>query len=755
MSTASFLASFYLACGVIIFFLAITILRHSAKNVVNWSTALVLLFAGTGPILGAISTLLERTLAEGTVLFQNLVSSFDYIWEFFFPALVLFALVHPRRNKLWKYIKRYSILLFLPHIFHLVMLIFLIERVDPEQIFTPLTSLSDSPGFMTDFLSTLTRILNILMGLLFKVHQRLFSLVNIGYAAFSLVLLGYSLRKDLSPRERRQMQFVIAGLGLCIFTYSLTWVVPLFSGMNFPQHVSTALINAALIIGGGTIAYTIVRHQFLGMRLIARRAIFYAIAVTIFASVYLLTVKQITRFFAQYSGANIDVLETGMTILFIILFLPFLSRLEEWIERVLVREEGKPRVRITVLSDELLSMVDIDAMRDRIKVVLTDVFDTREAELVLAEEILSSREFDIYADQVCKVLSQINEPIVRLDFLEAMGFTTLKGRAFMRPGKKFVNEAIEMLPETVKRFARYELIVPVIHEGECTAVILLGTRSGRGKYSADEQAMLSMLSSQVSAALTRIDLLEEVVEKKVMEEELTLARTIQLNLLPSAPPVLDNYEVSAMSLASKQVGGDYYDFIHHNGYLALAVADVSGKGVPASLLMASLQASLRSSMDHMNDPVGLVGRMNNVMCDTTATDKFATLFYACLDLKHHELNYTNAGHFFPVVVRDGGAVEILDYSGLILGVMPEYGYEHRRLKLQPGDSLVITTDGVTEAEGATGDLYGEERLHQLLSSMRNSTADDIKEAIIENVNVFAQHEGVNDDLTILVLKRTQ
>jgi sigma-B regulation protein RsbU (phosphoserine phosphatase) len=160
-------------------------------------------------------------------------------------------------------------------------------------------------------------------------------------------------------------------------------------------------------------------------------------------------------------------------------------------------------------------------------------------------------------------------------------------------------------------------------------------------------------------------------------------------------------------------------------------------------------------MDYIDDPIGVVSRLNNVMYGTTATDKFATMFYGCLDIKKHELDYTNAGHFFPVVIRDGGEIEVLDYSGLILGVMEGYEYEDRKIKLRPGDTLVVTTDGVTEAEGGGGDLYGEKRLYELLSSLRGRSAEEIKQAIVDNVNEFSQLKGVNDDLTILVLKRKE
>jgi len=520
--------------------------------------------------------------------------------------------------------------------------------------------------------------------------------------------------------------------------------------------VVTGFINASLIIGGGAIAYTIVRYQLLDLRLIARKGILFVATVAVFATAYLLAIKQVTGIFQQFSGLRVEILETGFIILFIIIFQPILGRMEEWSERILMRGERSPRVRLTNLSGELLSMIEINDIKERLKEELSDVFSTENVELVLLDEVLAGREEDIYAEKVVTLLSQVGEPISRLDFMEAMGFLngSIRRRMFPRASRRAVDEAVETLPGCVRDFARYDIIVPVVREEQCAAMLLLGRRRQVSRYSIEEQALLSMLASQISAAFSRIEMLQEVLEKRVIEEELTLARTIQLNLLPSSPPKLEGYEVAALSMASKQVGGDYYDFIHREPYLAVAVADVSGKGVPASLLMASLQASLRSTMDNMDNAVEVVSTLNEVMCETTASDRFATMFYGCLNLHKHEFLYTNAGHIFPVVVNEDGAVDVLDYSGLILGVLPDFVYDERRKKLKPGDTLVVTTDGVTEAEGTSGELYGEERLHRLLSSLKGRSAEQIKNSIVENVNIFSDPGSARDDLTILVLKRT-
>ncbi len=755
MATAPFLASFYFVCGVIIFFLAVTILRHSGRDVVNWSTALVLFFAGFGPILGAMGVLLQENIREGTYLFKSLVGSFDYIWEFFFPSLMLFALVHPVRHRLWRYLKKWSFLLFLPHLFHLVFLIFIFDQINLDKLLRDIADVNTSSGLLASFLQSTSGLLDVFLGMLFRAHLKFFSFVNIAYAGFSMLLLGRALGLELAPRIKRQLRIVIGGLWLCVATYSLAMVVPIFMGTELPENRANVLVNAALIFGGGSIAFAIVRHQFLDMRLIARRGIIYAAVAAVFASIYLLIIRKVTGFFYQYSGAQVQVLETGFIILFIIAFQPMLGRLEEWAERVLAHENRSPRLRMRDLLNELLSMVDVEGIRERVKDELRDIFAVGRVDLVLDSDLRTSKEHMEDCDEVIKVLSQIGEPISRRDFLQSMGYKTGRGGLMLFRGGGNRTEEMDSATPCVKWFSGYNLIAPILHDEICIGILLVGDQSQSRRYSSEELSLIDMLTSQISATLAKIELLKEVVEKKVIEEELNIARAIQLNLLPSAPPVLEDYEISALSLSSQQVGGDYYDFIHRDEHVAVAVADVSGKGVPASLLMASLQASLRSNMDRMDDPVGVVSTLNNVMCESTAPDKFATLFYGYLDMKRDAFHFSNAGHVFPALIREGGKIDILDYSGLILGVQPEFGYEARQLKFHPGDTLVVLTDGVTEAENGNGELFGEERLYEMLRSLRGKSAFGVKEGIVETIKEFTHPKGFGDDLTILILRRKE
>jgi len=750
MITSSFLVSFYFVCGVIIIFLAVTILRYSQKNVVSWATALVLTFAGFGPILSAVGIMLEQNREQGTVLFHNLSISFNYVWEFFFPSLLFFALVYPRRHRLWKFVSKLVWFFYLPHMFHLLLMIFFPDWGAPSWAAHVAARMNFSSGVLSSMALKAASMVDVFVGLFFKAHMKLFSVVNIFYAAMAIALLAASLRLDLAPRVKRQVKVVLIGLGLCVFTYSWAKFIPILAGLNFKESTSMLFINASLILGGSSIGYAVVRLQFLGVRAIARKGIVYATAAALSASVYLLTVRQITRFVYDFSSSGAEILDTGMIILFIIIFQPILSRIEEWSELVLVRGGKSQRMRIKELMTELLSVIDVEDLRREVVSVVSDAFSADRVELWIKGDI----DFDEseYGRTVTGTLARIAEPIKREDLLEAVHYdgSTLELRQ-----KKVNSLELSNHSAFLSKLYNYNMVVPVVDREECVALLLIGYDDGRGKFSAEELELLSMLASQIASSLNNISLLKEVFEKKLMEEELSIARAIQLNLLPSRPPELERYELAAMSRSSKYVGGDYYDFIFREGMLAIAVADVSGKGVPASLLMASLQASLRGAMSVMDKPVEVVKRLNEAMFDTTSTDRFATMFYGCLETDSDTLKYTNAGHLFPVVVRDGGGIEVLDYSGLIIGVKPDFEYREEQVKLDRGDIFVVVTDGVTEAENRSGDFFGEERLYMLLSTLRDLSADEIKERIVSYVMDFCGTDAATDDITVLVLKRVE
>lgn len=280
-----------------------------------------------------------------------------------------------------------------------------------------------------------------------------------------------------------------------------------------------------------------------------------------------------------------------------------------------------------------------------------------------------------------------------------------------------------------------------LRKGDLTVNIQVKTR--------DELGELAQSFNLMVADLNRM--LEEVKEKERLEGELEAARAIQLKLLPDKVPQMSGFDIVASSLPAKQVGGDYYDFFAlPDNQLGLAVGDVSGKGMPAALLMANLQASLRALIKSDLPLEQLVERLNSALHSNTAPQMFATFFLGSLDVESGSLHYVNAGHNYPLLCGNG-RLERLSEGGLLLGVMPDGTYQAGRVTIQRGKLVALYSDGITEATDREGREFGEERLIQLLKNSRQHTADNILNAVLRDVEGFSGTP--EDDVTLVVVKR--
>lgn len=298
------------------------------------------------------------------------------------------------------------------------------------------------------------------------------------------------------------------------------------------------------------------------------------------------------------------------------------------------------------------------------------------------------------------------------------------------------------------------VIVPMCHQGLTRGIIGLGERMFGESYSHDELEFLSTMANQAIIAIENAHLFEEALEKERLEEELSIASRIQQRLLPKSIPQVEGFELTGLNIPSKQVGGDYYDFIPiDQKRVGVAIADVSGKGAPAALLMANLQASLRTLVGE-NKPIGeIIGKVNNLIVENTDVDKFITAFYGVLDVETGRFTYSNAGHNPPILVHADGSTDLLDKGGLVLGMMKGVAFEEETIQMHPDDRIVMYTDGVTEAMDADEEEYGEERLLQAIQEHDALSAEALGNEIVSQVQSFGAGDQQQDDITLVIIKR--
>jgi serine phosphatase RsbU (regulator of sigma subunit)/pSer/pThr/pTyr-binding forkhead associated (FHA) protein len=271
-------------------------------------------------------------------------------------------------------------------------------------------------------------------------------------------------------------------------------------------------------------------------------------------------------------------------------------------------------------------------------------------------------------------------------------------------------------------------------------------------FTEDDLRVLTALANVAAAKIENVRLLEESLEKRRLEEDMRMAAEIQTGLLPRDAPHLPGWDLAGCNRPCRTVGGDYYDFAIENGRLLLALGDVSGKGTGAALLMTVLRAAVRGHWTEPRLSEG-VARINRTVCQNVPSSKYVTFFLASLDPATGRLDYVNAGHNPPLLVRAGGEVEKLTEGGLVLGMFDTYGYDGGTVEMRRGDTLVVYSDGVTETWDPGGEEFGEERLVALAVRERALGAEELQDAIIREIERFEEGARATDDRTLVVLKR--
>ena len=318
----------------------------------------------------------------------------------------------------------------------------------------------------------------------------------------------------------------------------------------------------------------------------------------------------------------------------------------------------------------------------------------------------------------------------------------------MSSDKRFAN-SVE-LGSKIKSF----ISVPLMIKGQLIGILTVFNKKGDAEFASEDERLLGIIASQSAHVIENVRLYEDEQNHIALREELKHAAEIQTNLLPKKFPSIKNYDVHAVNIPAKEVGGDYYDFINiKENKIAFCLGDVTGKGLPASLLMANVQATIRSQILFDFPCNEAMNRANILLYQSTDSTKFVTLFTCVLNTDSDELTYVNAGHNDPLLISKDGQLKKLNEGGLLLGCMPGVNYTESVFSLNPGDLLVIYTDGITEAMNALQEEFGEDRLLALLKANQNLTCKEITDIVFTAVKKHMQTEPQFDDMTMLLVKK--
>ncbi len=359
---------------------------------------------------------------------------------------------------------------------------------------------------------------------------------------------------------------------------------------------------------------------------------------------------------------------------------------------------------------------------------------------VTAQMLVSKYAIVIFDDDEVEILdSKINDDDIK-NAIEKYQLNNLKDAVCVKDSNKISIREIE-------------LIVPMLIKNETKGLILLGKRITKQPYSQSDVEYISSVGSLAMISIENSRLFKEMLEKQKIEKDLELARTIQQNLLPSKIPTSEKFEIAAYNKTARQVGGDFYDVATlENGNTIIALADVSGKGIQASLLVANLQAFLKSLYKLNYSLQEASNILNDLVSENTTNGSFITAFWGIIDNETNEFTYVNMGHNPPLLIRNGEIIK-LKKGGMILGVMQTViPYEYEKVQLKKDDTIILFTDGITEAMNKSNEEYSDERLENLVIDLSEKNAKEILDLIVKDVTNFTNDAEQSDDITCMVIK---
>ncbi len=302
---------------------------------------------------------------------------------------------------------------------------------------------------------------------------------------------------------------------------------------------------------------------------------------------------------------------------------------------------------------------------------------------------------------------------------------------------------------------RSVLAVPLsVDERDIFGLIYADSPTYEATFTEEHLNILTTLASVASIRVENASLMEERLKRERMEYELELATEIQQRFQPSSPPIVDGYEFQGISFSCYEIGGDYYDFIpREDGKMLVALGDVSGKGTAAALLMSSVHAAIHAQMSAKSTLGTAITSVNQYLAENTPANRFVTLFAAELDPSNGKLRYINAGHNPPLIGRSDGTIEQLSSGGFPLGIIPTAEFEIGETHLGKGDTIVVYSDGVSEANNLKGEEFGLDRLTEVVKNNLRSSAAGMRDKVESGLSAFTQTAPANDDITLVIVKR--
>jgi len=703
-------------CGLVLCILSFIVIVLKPNMASSW------IFAGLGLSLAAYLISGLDSMTSHILALLNLVLASIYPFANFHLALVF-----PDRKPILKRFPALEYLIYLP-CFVLAMASAVYVLAFPE--------LLQSTGF---FASILT------YPLLGSV-TRLFLFFSVVGFVF-LILRSVFKAKEIEARQRARM--ILLGLVIGFLP-----PVALMLGSHILRLDPTwNFLPFLVIFFPASIAYSIVRHNLFDADVIIRRTVGYVVVTAVIVGAYALVSLGLNLFLEKYELAQSKAFPILFTLGVILVFNPLRDRIQSMVDRIFFRKEYDYSAVIDKISGAITSLLDLGQVLKRLTQTFVDDMFVNTASIMLLQP--ASAEYRVYlADgegkqEVEGKAFPSDQPLIKI--IEAEKRELTKYDMLEDPRYREVSQSCVTDLEDI----RASLVVPLVYQDKVIGLLNLGEKKSGKPYNRQDIDLLHAVANQGAVAIENARLFQENLEKQRMEEELNIARDLQMSMLPSACPQIEGFTIAAISIPAREVGGDFFDFIEiEEGKMGLVVGDVTGKSVSGALVMAASRSVFRMLSEEKFTVGDIMIRANKRIKKDIKSGMFVALLYAVLDGRNQILSFCSAGQTQPIYFSSRtGEARLQDTLGdkFPLGILDEADYQETQVRLEPGDRLVFYTDGIVEAMNANKEIFGFDRLLQVVREARSMNADSLLKEITNQVNKFCAGAPQSDDLTVIVV----
>lgn len=581
---------------------------------------------------------------------------------------------------------------------------------------------------------------------------------------FFLIVLSLKLVSAQSPDSRRRVRVLLLGIALAwspVLALGATARILHVSEDDLPGWLQIPAFLLVLLFPV-TIAYVTVVQRALDVGVVIRQSLQYALARRGVIALQVIVSLVVVVWVAALAGRasfpeRLAITASGIAAVLLVGF--GANRLASWIDRRFFREACNAEQILNELAASVSSMVELGPLLRTVSSRVTQA-------LHISETAVFLREQSLYRPAFCLGYAQPRDTLFSDASLTVQELIRRKEPlpVYFDAPRSWVHR-VDGTEAGALRELDARLLLPLARKDDLLGFITLGPKYAEAPYSATDVNLLQSVASQTALAVENSRLASaiasETAEREVIRRELAIAREVQQRLFPQTCPQIPGLDYFGTCRPAREVGGDYYDFLelaHHN--LGIAIGDVSGKGVPAALLMASLQACLRGQTIAASTSIGrLMQNINRLIYAATPGNRYATFFYGQYDPDLRRLAYVNAGHNPPVLLRKAlrkphCACECfeLDVGGPPVGLMPQSEYESAYIDLQPGDVLVLFTDGFSEAMNSSDEEWCERRLIESVSNSVGRRPSEIVQELFHAADAFTAGAPQHDDMTVVVAR---